>query len=57
MILVIAWAVVTITLILCIGLLYHALEMALEEREMWYTPLPPISFDHLEAEEEDDGGC
>ena len=34
-------------------LMFHALTISLEERDRWYTPLKPVTFDYLDAEVDD----
>ena len=49
-----------ILLALCVGLLcwvvlmYHALCITINEREMWYEPLEPVEFEILDGEVYDD---
>jgi hypothetical protein len=45
---------VSVFLLVCVVVLYQALNLCIEERETWYQPLTPVEFDFLDAEVEDD---
>lgn len=44
---------VCVMLVCFLVLMCHALTISLEERDRWYTPLEPVTFDYLDAEVDD----